>query len=509
IMLAGMYGLYAFGYALLNPDKAPPVSLEAVGGEIITRSEAIRWFVLAPVAIIGGVLLAGQIGLVGSQNLTIDSYTDAGQTASLRTRVSEQCKASMIELHGQEAWDAAAAQQAEIDAAGGVEQSHKRSDAEIAQALQDKIADAAPVGTGVAVLFTLAALLLALARGVSPSADPRPLMIGAAGILLGLIVDTVLIAPTSSSGEAFVYLALPFMITLFGCGVAAKSMAHNDLIRVVFPPLVLIVAVLGSILGGITNPTPAAALGAGGALLLAAYRKLHDQQKSGAIILLASFSIIVMILMGINFDLRINRSDISMPDQIAYYVTRGLYFFSMFGILYACWVLLRNSVLGPVVRETAKVTSMVFTILIGSQILNLVLISFGGEHYIQSFLRSFEQEWTAFLIVMLVLFVLGFVLDFLEIIYIVVPIVGPVIYGGTYDPSWVTIMITVNLQTSFLTPPFGFALFYLRGVAPASVTTGMIYRGIIPFVLIQVIGLAILWAFPGIVTIVPDLLPNN
>jgi TRAP-type mannitol/chloroaromatic compound transport system permease large subunit len=162
-----------------------------------------------------------------------------------------------------------------------------------------------------------------------------------------------------------------------------------------------------------------------------------------------------------------------------------------------------------VVRETAKVTSMVFSILIGSQILNLVLISFGGEHYIQSFLRSFEQEWTAFLIVMLVLFVLGFVLDFLEIIYIVVPIVGPVIYGGTYDPSWVTIMITVNLQTSFLTPPFGFALFYLRGVAPASVTTGMIYRGIIPFVLIQVIGLAILWAFPGIVTIVPDLLPNN
>ena len=509
IMLAGLYGLYAFGYALANPDKAPPVSLEAVGGEIITRSEAIRWFVLAPVGIIGGVLLAGQIGLVGSQNLTVDSFTDAGQTASLRTRVSEQCQASMIELHGQEAWDAAVAQQAEIDAAGGVQQSQKRSQEELAQALEAKIAGAAPVGTGVAVLFTLAALMLALARGVSPSADPRPLLIGAGGILLGLLVDAVLIAPTTSSGEAFLYLALPFAITLFGCGVGAKSMAHNDLIRVVFPPLVLIVAVLGSILGGITNPTPAAALGAGGALLLAAYRKLHDQQKSGAIILLASFAIVVMILMGINFDLRINRSGISTADEIAYYVTRGLYFFSMFGILYACWVLLRNSVLGPVVRETAKVTSMVFTILIGSQILNLVLISFGGEHYIQSFLRSFEQEWTAFLIVMLVLFILGFVLDFLEIIYIVVPIVGPVIYGGTYDPSWVTIMITVNLQTSFLTPPFGFALFYLRGVAPSSVTTGMIYRGIIPFVLIQVIGLAILWAFPGIVTIVPDLLPNN
>ena len=107
---------------------------------------------------------------------------------------------------------------------------------------------------------------------------------------------------------------------------------------------------------------------------------------------------------------------------------------------------------------------------------------------------------------MAVLFFLGFVLDFLEIIYIVIPIVGPVIYGGTMDPKWVTIMIAVNLQTSFLTPPFGFALFYLRGVAPASVTTAHIYRGVIPFVLIQVVGLLLLWFFPSVVTIVPNLL---
>jgi len=107
---------------------------------------------------------------------------------------------------------------------------------------------------------------------------------------------------------------------------------------------------------------------------------------------------------------------------------------------------------------------------------------------------------------MLVLFVLGFVLDFLEIIYIVIPIVGPVIYGGTMDPKWVTIMIAVNLQTSFLTPPFGFALFYLRGVAPNEVTTGHIYRGVIPFVLIQVLGLLLLFWFPWVVTIIPNLL---
>jgi TRAP-type mannitol/chloroaromatic compound transport system permease large subunit len=154
------------------------------------------------------------------------------------------------------------------------------------------------------------------------------------------------------------------------------------------------------------------------------------------------------------------------------------------------------------------VTSMVFTILIGSQLLNLVVISFGGEHYIQQFLKSFDNEITVFLIVMLVLFILGFVLDFLEIIYIVIPIVGPVIYGGTFDPKWVTIMIAVNLQTSFLTPPFGFALFYLRGVAPKEVTTRHIYRGIIPFVMIQVGALALLWWVPGIVTLIPDLIPN-
>jgi len=271
---------------------------------------------------------------------------------------------------------------------------------------------------------------------------------------------------------------------------------------------VLIVAVLGSILGGITNPTPAAALGAGGAIMLAAYRKLRDEGRSGKIIIMSTFAVIIMILVGVNFDLRITRSEVGLENWIGFIVAKGAYLYALFGLLFGCWTLFRSGVLSPVVRETAKVTSMVFTILIGSQLLNLVVISFGGEHYIQQFLRSFDNEFRVFLMVMLVLFVLGFVLDFLEIIYIVVPIVGPVIYGGTFDPKWVTIMIAVNLQTSFLTPPFGFALFYLRGVAPPEVTTQHIYRGVIPFVLIQVLGLTILWFFPSVVTIIPDLIPN-
>jgi len=303
-------------------------------------------------------------------------------------------------------------------------------------------------------------------------------------------------------------MLIPFALIMYGVVYATGLCSKNELIRVVFPPLVLIVAVLGSILGGITNPTPAAALGAGGAIMLAAYRKLRDQDRSPKVIIWSTLAIIVCILVGVNFDLRINQDGVSFESWFAFFVAYGAYLYAVFGLLFSCWILYTSGVLTPVVRETAKVTSMVFTILIGSQLLNLVVISFGGEHYIQQFLKSFDNELTVFLIVMLVLFVLGFVLDFLEIIYIVIPIVGPVIYGGTFDPKWVTIMIAVNLQTSFLTPPFGFALFYLRGVAPASVTTAHIYRGIVPFVLIQVAGLAILWFFPSIVTIVPDLIPN-
>ncbi|MFN3145963.1 MAG: TRAP transporter large permease subunit [Paracoccaceae bacterium] len=509
IMLAFLYGGYAFSYALLNPSKAPPVQFEESTGEVVTRNEALTWFLGAPVAIIGGAILMGMIGLAGSQDISVDSFSEAGEVASLRTNVSEQCKVSMIELHGQEAWDAAVEQQSAIEAAGGVVEAQQLSAEEMAAERVQRIADAAPIGNGVLTIFVMLGLVLALARGASPSSDPRPLLIGTGGIVLGLLIDAALIPPTMTSGGTFVLLAIPVAIALYGCRHAVSILGRNELIRVVFPPLVLIVAVLGSILGGITNPTPAAALGAGGALMLAAYRKLQDQNKSGKLIIMGAFSIVIMILVGINFDLRVTREVIAFEEWVAYFVAQAAYLFAIFGLFYSCWVLWSGGVLPPVVRETAKVTSMVFTILIGSQVLNLVVISFGGEHYIQQFLRSFDNEFVVFLIVMLVLFILGFVLDFLEIIYIVVPIVGPVIYGGTMDPKWVTIMIAVNLQTSFLTPPFGFALFYLRGVAPKEVTTMHIYRGIIPFVLIQVVGLGLLWLFPGVVTIVPNLLSGN
>ncbi|MDO6586652.1 TRAP transporter large permease subunit [Salipiger sp. 1_MG-2023] len=508
ILLAVLYAAYAFGYAMLNPHKAPPVMSEGAVGEPVTRGEAFTWYLGVPLLLIVAMIGFGQVNMVGSQSTVVSSFSDSGQNASLRTNVGEQCKAAMIDLHGQSAWDAAVAQQAEIDAAGGVDAGHKLDAEEMAVALQAKIDNAAPIGTGIAIIAVFFGIVLAWGRATSPMSDPVPLYIGALGIVLGLIVDILFIGPTTSAGMTVVLMAVPWAIMLYGCAFAAKRMATNDLIRVVFPPLVLIVAVLGSILGGITNPTPAAALGAAGAIMLAAYRKLGEQEQSPKIILWSTLAVVVMILVGVNFDLRVTTEGAGFENWAAFVVAQIAYLYALFGLLFACWVLFKAGVLTPAVRETAKVTSMVFTILVASQLLNLVVISFGGEHYIQQFLQSFDNEHKVFLVVMLVLFVLGFVLDFLEIIYIVVPIVGPVIYGGSFDPKWVTIMIAVNLQTSFLTPPFGFALFYLRGVAPAAVTTGHIYRGVIPFVLIQVAGLALLWFAPGIVTIIPDLIPN-
>ncbi|WGW02719.1 TRAP transporter large permease [Tropicibacter oceani] len=508
ILLALLYAVYAFGFAMLNPSKAPAVAMGESTNEPVTRSEAFTWLLGAPVALIVGVMLLSQVNIVGSQDTRVSSFSDIGEAASLRTNVDATCKAAMIDLHGQEAWDTAVAEQQAIDAAGGATQSERLTPEQIEQARADKVAAAAPIGTGIAILAVMMGVILVFARGISPSSDPMPLIVGGLGIVLGLLVDIVAIKPLTSPGVTVILMAIPWALSLYGCYHAMIRLSKHDLLRVVFPPLVLIVAVLGSILGGITNPTPAAALGAAGAIMLAAYRKLKDEDRSPKVIIWSTLAVLIMILLGVNFDLRINADNVSFETWVAFFFAYAAYLYALFGLLFSCWVLYRSGVLTPAVRETAKVTSMVFTILIASQLLNLVVISFGGEHYIQDFLKSFDSEIKVFLIVMLVLFVLGFVLDFLEIIYIVVPIVGPVIYGGSFDPKWVTIMIAVNLQTSFLTPPFGFALFYLRGVAPKEVTTAHIYRGVIPFVLIQVLGLAILWYFPGIVTIVPDLMPN-
>jgi tripartite ATP-independent transporter DctM subunit len=204
--------------------------------------------------------------------------------------------------------------------------------------------------------------------------------------------------------------------------------------------VVLIVAVLGSIIGGYATPTEAAAVGAFGALIIA----LQQQQ----------------------FNLTMLRA---------------------------------------VMEETLRVTSMVFLILIGASIFSLVFRGFGGDEMIQAFLTDLPGgTFAAILLVMLVMFLLGFVLDFIEIIFVVVPIVGPILLAMDISPVWLGIMIAINLQTSFLTPPFGFALFYLRGVAPASVSTSDIYKGVLPFILIQLLVLALIAYWPELVIWLPQ-----
>ena len=147
---------------------------------------------------------------------------------------------------------------------------------------------------------------------------------------------------------------------------------------------------------------------------------------------------------------------------------------------------------------------MVFFILIGASIFSLVFRGFGGEEMVQNVFASFPGGlWGALAIVMLVIFLLGFILDFIEITFVVVPIVGPVLMAMGADPIWLGILIAVNLQTSFLTPPFGFALFYLRGVAPNSIKTQDIYKGALPFIAIQIIPLAMILRWPSLSTWLP------
>ena len=160
-----------------------------------------------------------------------------------------------------------------------------------------------------------------------------------------------------------------------------------------------------------------------------------------------------------------------------------------------------------VVVNTMEVTAMVFMILIGAAVFSLVFRGFGGEELIHEFFHSLPGGVAAAtLVVMLVIFLLGFILDFIEITFVVVPIVGPILLAMGVDPIWLGIMLAMNLQTSFLTPPFGFALFYLRGVAPESLPTSAIYRGVVPFILIQILAMVALWYWPAMATWLPGLL---
>ena len=166
-----------------------------------------------------------------------------------------------------------------------------------------------------------------------------------------------------------------------------------------------------------------------------------------------------------------------------------------------------SGILIDVMRSTVKVSCMVFLILLGASVFSLVFRGLGGEEIVEDVLSAMPGGVAgAMIVVMALMFVMGFFLDFIEITFVMVPIVGPILLKMGLDPVWLGVMIAVNLQTSFLTPPFGFALFYLRGVAPPTVTTMQIYRGIIPFVAIQIVGLCLIALFPALATWLPSVI---
>ena len=276
------------------------------------------------------------------------------------------------------------------------------------------------------------------------------------------------------------------------------------LMQALVAPIVLIVAVLGSILAGVATPTEAAAVGAIGATLLGGLRL---DPGHGRPIHAAAIGLVGILLLANLLDLRIARSVIPPGDMIGI-VLAGLCCVALtWGLLVSLIRVYRTGTLREVMRATTRVTSMVFIIVIGAQLFSLVFRGFGGDDMVHGFLMSLPGgTFGAMLTVMALMFIMGFFLDFIEITFVVVPIVAPILLQMDLNPVWLGIMIAVNLQTSFLTPPFGFALFYLRGVAPPEVTTGQIYRGVIPFVIIQLIGLLLIAIFPAMATWLPKVI---
>jgi len=268
---------------------------------------------------------------------------------------------------------------------------------------------------------------------------------------LGIFTPETVTISDLFAGALIPGLLLPVMFIFYIKSLKIKNVSQNitkstaeniSLASSFFPPILLIVTVLGSIVLGIATPSEAASLGAIGSLLIAFTKKK------------LSFNII------------------------------------------------KNTSKG-----TIKLTSMVFLILIGATFFSLVFRGFEGEELIQNLLsHGPENKYLSLLITLGIMFFLGFILDFIEIIFIIIPLFGPVLFSYGFDPVWVGILIAMVLQTSFLTPPFGFSLFYLRGVAPKEIPTKDIYKGVLPFIIIQIIAIGLVFMFPQIALFLPDLL---
>lgn len=313
-------------------------------------------------------------------------------------------------------------------------------------------------------------------------------------------------------------LYIVYQITVAIVNPKSSPPAPEGLGRVTFmevagaliPPVALVLCVLGSILFGIATPTEAASVGAVGTLLLAGQRRRPTATR---LYLVTWAALGLLLVLASSVDMRLGRSDTTALQTAAILAASVLTTVLALGVLHASWVCLHEQVLTPVVRTTTEITAMVFTIVIGATFFSLVFRGLGGEAMVEHYLQQLPGGAAgAVLVVMVAMFVLGFFVDFLEISYIVVPIAAPVLLkmpmpdGSPMSPIWLGVLMGVNLQTSFMHPPFGVALFYLRGVAPKEVKTTDIYIGIIPFVIVQLVMLWVLWQWPTLATWLPALI---
>lgn len=333
---------------------------------------------------------------------------------------------------------------------------------------------------------------------------------------------------STSAGEMFLGAFLPglllvglYMAFILGFAlinpkaapaVHEKGAINGALLRKavvsLLPPLALIFLVLGSIVGGVATVNQAGAIGAIGAMVMAGYRLREGRRGAFAPAIVVLLALLALAVVVSFFPVNVKRIE-NAPDVVALIIAGIAVSLLLLALFWSGW---RTAVIGDTLKgvmlETAKTSSMVFIILLGAAMLTSTFRAFGGEELVRDFLQGLPGGfWGQFIIVMLVIFLLGFFLDFIEIAVVVVPIVAPILLA---DPSanvtavWLGVMIGLNMQTSFLTPPFGFALFYLRGVAPSSVRTTAIYKGVIAFIGLQLLALAIVGVFPALVNYLPN-----
>lgn len=359
------------------------------------------------------------------------------------------------------------------------------------------------------VLILLADAISNANQSASLSGGIGPSVVSVGDLFAGALIPGLLLVVVY-----LVYIALTALLRPGDCPtpVASVDEAPLEIREVLFglgAPLLLIVVVLGSILGGVASPTEAAAVGAAGAIFLAGMR-LSGASTSAipfrSIILCGLISLIALYLLSNAMDLRVNSEDMAMSELVGIILASVLSLSFLGSLLFGLWALHRANQFHASFKSAAHITAMVFLILIGASLFALVFRGFGGDDLVADLLAAVPGgKWGALAITMLVMFVLGFFLDFIEIVFVVVPLVAPPLIIMGFDPVWLAILMALNLQTSFLTPPFGFALFYLRGAAPDGVATADIWRGAIPFIGLQILMIGLVAAIPSLATWLPTL----